>query len=207
MSSRLSQRLSFIHEHTPLSPTIYDIGCDHGDLGLSFLDSPKVQSLHLVDASLEVIRRLKSKLQEADIPKKVIIEQKKVQQLKIKNETCTIIMCGFGGLQIIEGIDHLSQQMQPDSHFVLSPHRDYLKMREHLSIRRFHVLQDLVVEERGHFYPLIVLAAQKGEALHPYGLNLWQTCGGRAFREHLLGKLKKHQNPKDQAFFKHLETL
>lgn len=207
MSSKLSHRLSFIYNHTPLNTVIYDIGCDHGDLGLSFLDRPEVQSLYFVDASLEVISRLKSKIKEADIPKAIKILHDNVQTLKINSQTCTVLMCGFGGQQIIEGIENLIVQMHEDSVLVLSPHRDYFKLRQYLFVKELELIHDLVVEERGHFYPLIVVAARKGEALDYYGHNLWHSSDGKDFREYLVNRLKNHQNPVDRAFFQYLETL
>ena len=38
---------------------VWDVGCDHGLLGSSFLDEPKVQKIFLVDPSLDVFDKLK----------------------------------------------------------------------------------------------------------------------------------------------------
>jgi tRNA A22 N-methylase len=208
MSSKLSHRLQNIHDHTPLYPHIYDVGCDHGELGLSFQIYPQVHTIHLVDPSSAVIENLVKKVNGSDITKRINIIERKADQLEIKTKKNTVIMSGFGGRQIAEGVRHLKTQLDEKSVFVLSPHGHVLQLREWLANNEFHLLLDTMILEDQQFYPLLVMANQKGRAIHPYGeKELWHSPVGAQYREHLLGVLKKHQNSQDQSFFKYLESL
>ncbi len=208
MNSRLSHRLQTIHNHTPLNPNIYDVGCDHGQLGLSFSVYPEVENIFLVDPSQEVIDSLKAKLTDADIPKQASIIQKKANQLEIKTKKNTLIMCGFGGTQMQEGLMHLKPQMDSDSIFVLSPHRHTLELREYLAREEFDLLSDQWIIENGQFYPLIVVGNSAGRGVHPFGeKNLWQTPVGAQYREYVLKMFKEHKDPLDQRFYRYLESI
>jgi tRNA A22 N-methylase len=208
MNSKLSHRLQTIHDHTPLRPHIYDVGCDHGELGLSFQIYPQVQTIHLVDPSRSVIESLIRKTSDSDIPKQVLVLQKKADQLEIKTKKNSVILCGFGGTQITEGVRHLKSQLDQESVFVLSPHRHVLQLREWLAKGEFDLLLDTMILEDQQFYPLLVLGNRQGRGVHPFGeKDLWHSPVGAQYREQLLGVLKKHQNPRDQSFSKYLESL
>lgn len=208
MNSKLSHRLQTIHDHTPLHPHIYDVGCDHGELGLSFQIYPEVHTIHLVDPSSAVIEGLKEKMSGSDIPKQVAVSKKKANQIEIKTKKNSIILCGFGGTQISEGIKHLKTQLDEESVFVLSPHRHVLQLREWLAKGTFDLLLDMMILEDNQFYPLLVVANRKGRRVHPFGeKDLWHSPVGAEYREQLLGVLKRHQNPRDQRFFQYLESL
>lgn len=208
MNSKLSHRLHTIHTHAPLNPHIFDIGCDHGDLGLSFLSLPQVQSLSLVDPSDDVIDQLKEKLAVSDIPKQIHVLKKRADQLKIETKKNTLIMCGFGGSQIAEGIAHLKPQLDSDSVFVLSPHGHFLQLREFLSQGEFDLLVDAIIFDEGQFYPLLVIGNRQGRAVHPFGEeDLWHSSVGARYRERLLRVYKNHKDPRDQSFFRYLESL
>ncbi len=208
MNFKLSHRLQTIHNHVPRKPFIYDIGCDHGELGLSFQLYPEVRAIHLVDPSIQVINSLSQKLNVSDIPKDVLLIQKKADQLEIKTKKNAIIMCGFGGSQMLEGVNHLKNQIDEDSIFIFSPHRHVLQLREGLAQGEYDLLLDMMILEDDLFYPLMVVANRKGRGVHPYGeKDLWQSREGAQYREHLLQILRNHQNSRDQSFLKYLESL
>jgi tRNA A22 N-methylase len=208
MNSKLSHRLQTIHDHTPLNPHIFDVGCDHGELGLSFVIYPEVQTINLVDPSSAVIENLIRKTSCADIPKQLLFFKKKGDQLEIKTKKNSVILCGFGGTQIAESVRHLKTQIDEESVFVLSPHSHVLQLRECLAKGEFDLLMDTMILEDQQFYPLLVLGNRKGREVHPYGeKDLWHSSVGAQYREKLLVALKKHLNPRDQSFFKYLESL
>lgn len=201
----LSGRLSKLSSYYSNQHSIWDIGCDHGLLGLSFHKMESVKSIHLVDPSDRVIEALKLKLKDSDIPH-VTIHHEPGQNIKLDRESKCIFIAGMGGKEIAEILKHFESQMGVDDQVVISPHRSVLLLRDYLFQSSFRLVTEEAFFEDGQFYPILVLS--KIESLPRvtlYGENLWKGETGTAYKKHQIKFFETHQDPSSQAYLAYLK--
>jgi len=212
-SHRLSRRLEAIKSFDHQSVSIWDIGCDHGDLGLSFIDSDWVEEINLVDPSIRVIEALKKKIEDAYITrassKKVHIIKSLGQDLKLSPKKKTLFIAGMGGKEIGEILTHLISQISIEDRIIISPHRKVLELRHLLMDMNFRLIHEEVIEEERQFYPLFVLSIDsKYDNVSMYGgAQFWGTPNGLSYKDHQIRFFLKHMDPKSQAYVEFLKSL
>jgi tRNA A22 N-methylase len=203
-----SHRLGRLVSHCGVGEMLWDIGCDHGLVGLLAGKSGAFKHICFVDPSSSVIQKLKQTI-AADIPKgfSYSIFKERGDQIKVSLRDNTFLMAGFGGLPIIETIEAIRKQLKAPARFVLSPHKNTLAVREYLHRGEWHLLCEEIVEEAGQFYEIIQLESRAGTPVSLFGTEQWSGPAGELRREDLLKKLPLHRNPQDQAFYQHLLSL
>jgi tRNA (adenine22-N1)-methyltransferase len=198
----LSARLNLLASYHTNEPIIWDIGCDHGLLGSSFLGHPDVEEIHLVDSSGRVVQNLKDAYITTP---KINILNKRGQELIIRNtkKTC-IFIAGMGGLEVGRIIQSLSPQLGPDSRFVISPHRKILELRKFLGTFPISLLTETLIEENNQFYQILVLGNFAGRKISPFGEELWDSPLGERYRRKTLLHFEHH---KDELSLQYLNWL
>lgn len=209
-SKKLSQRLNTIIELAKEGSLAWDIGCDHGHVGVELYQQNRFQKIHFVDPSEQVINKLKQ-LVHSDIPlENHLIHHQKCDELFIdETQHQCFILAGFGGQQIVEGLMNIHSQLTVAARFIISPHRDYLAVRRYLNLGKWSQISENVVFEEGQFYPILVVDnTDKGPAVDLYGgKSFWQSPEGAHWRESLRHRLKRHQNEPDQCFLRYLNSF
>lgn len=201
----LSDRLRHLSKHYQNQKYIWDIGCDHGLLGMSFYGLPGVEVVNLVDPSKPVIEELKARYKDSYITKAPLnIIHSKGQDLSIDQYSNCIFIAGMGGKEIGEIILNLLPQLDPESRIIISPHRKILELRELLGNLPISLVTEEVIEEEDQFYQILVLRPGIGKSVSPYGHDLWKSEIGEKYR---LQQLKTYEIHKDTASIKYLLYL
>jgi tRNA (adenine22-N1)-methyltransferase len=203
----LSLRLAKMRSFYSTEEHIWDIGCDHGLLGLSFQNMINVKSINLVDFSIDVIRTLKKTI-DSHIPKgNVFIHHTSGQEINIKNESNCIFIAGMGGKEIGEIIQHLLPQVGPTSQFVISPHRKILELRALLRTFQIHLKIETLVFENQQFYQVLVLKPGEGKRVGLYGEDIWKGALGRDYLEHQKLHFSQHRDQASREYLAYLQSL
>jgi tRNA (adenine22-N1)-methyltransferase len=205
LSFRLRTLASYYHQ----TKEIWDIGCDHGLLGLSFVGSPEVQEIHLVDPSGPVIDKLTT-LIDTHIPKGhslIKIEHKKGQEVQFETSfSKTIFIAGMGGKEILEIVQHLVGQMTSKDRLIVSPHRKIHELRHYLSNSKLKLFEEQVIEEDGQFYQILVLEKNLNlPNVSGFGQQLWESATGRRYLEHQLHHVEPHQDVVSRSYLQFLQ--
>jgi tRNA (adenine22-N1)-methyltransferase len=207
---RLSRRLKTIQSFYKGQDHIWDIGCDHGLLGLSFRHLENVKGLYLVDPSKEVINTLTSKFKDSYITRPALfIKNMAGQDLKITTSSNSFFIAGMGGKEIGEIVTHLLPQVGEDSQFVISPHRKILEVRDLLSKLPLTLIDEKVVFEEGQFYQILSLVpGGEGPKVSPYGeKEFWSDDDGSAYKEHQIKAYSQHRDEASKAYVTYLQSL
>lgn len=189
---------------------MWDVGCDHGLLGLSFLDNPEVSTVHLVDPSQLVINELKLKLNDSDIPnlQKIKIHHKKGQEIILGPARKIIFIAGMGGGEIIEILAHLEGQLSFNDQIIISPHRKILETRLWLSQSKFHLEQELIIYDKKQYYQAISLGLNpNAPKVSLYGDLMWKGELGHEYKIKEMNYLTCHQDKASMAYFAYLRGL
>jgi tRNA (adenine22-N1)-methyltransferase len=206
----LSGRLQKIHSFYTHQQSIWDIGCDHGQLGLSFQGNSEIEEIHLVDPSDKVIEALHLKLKDSDIPKQTLlkIHHNFGQKLKLNSLSKCIFIAGMGGKEILEILKNFETQISSGDQVVISPHRNILILRDYLSKSTYCLRHEEVLWEDDQFYPMLVLDLDpRNPKVSLYGENLWRGEPGAAYKKHQLHFFGTHQDEASQAYLAYLRMF
>lgn len=205
----LSHRLSTLHDYYQAEHSIWDIGCDHGLLGLSYLNLESVKSIHLVDPSDLVIETLNNKLEDAYITNgKLFVHHQPGQDVKLDPNSNLIFIAGMGGKEIGEIILNLITQMSEKDRLVISPHRKIGELRALLNTLPLALLHEEVIKEDGQYYQILCLTKGPQTGAVPlYGEKLWVTELGKEYRLHQLKHFEPHQDVASRQYLSYLKSL
>lgn len=210
-NSHLSLRLECLRSFYTNQAHIYDIGCDHALLGLSFLETKGVEKIFLIDPSSAVISQLENKLKDAYItkPEKLVVIKKRGQEINQEIENAVVFIAGMGGAEIISILENLNLQKNPHTRIVLSPHRKWIELRAYLHQRRDLSLQDeLILKDDQHFYQVLSLSPQDdGERVSLYGEKIWLCPESKEYHAKLLNDLSCHRDEASKLAVAHLKSL
>lgn len=205
---KLSSRLHSIYQTYSGQKCIWDIGCDHGLLGMSFRGIDTVEEIHLVDPSMEVINVLKNKLKDSYITKPTFIHHQSGQEIKVESSSNHIFIAGMGGKEILSIIESLVPQLDSSSVITISPHRKILELRSALKEMPIALKEELLVKEDGQFYQILTLIPNSsGRRVSPFGEDFWNGEGGREYREHQLNHFSLHRDEASREYVTFLKSL
>lgn len=205
----LSERLKALRSFREDEKYVWDIGCDHGDLGLSFAYD-NVEVITLVDPSRPVIDTLQLKLSNIDsyITKpKISVLHSKGQQIKTSSSSNIFFIAGMGGTEILEIIQNLLPQIDSTSSIVISPHRKILELRKELHNMDVGLVTENSLFENSQFYQILHLRRGISEKVSLYGTKIWEGEIGKAYREHQISAFSRHQDPQSKDYFEYLKNL
>lgn len=204
----LSKRLGLLAQQYHHEKHIWDIGCDHGLLGLSFDSNPHVEEIHLVDPSTPVINVLKKQLDAYITKRKIFIHHQKGQEIQLAPLSNLIFIAGMGGKEIHEILHSLIGQMKPDTRLVISPHRNILEVRAFLNQSIYRNENEFLVMEGGRYYQVMTLNLdQSFPRVSLYGESIWRGPLGSGYLEQQLLHFQEHRDGPGRSYCQYLETL
>ncbi len=205
----LPLRLATLKAYYENSEHIWDIGCDHGLLGLSFLGDPRVKSIHLVDPSERVIDSLNQKLINSHIPReKLHIHHLFGQNIKLSSQKNLLFIAGMGGQEILEILESLQPQLDSEDRVVVSPHRNILRLRQWLRQSDFRLFDESVMEENQQFYQILGLTKNSDHPLvSEFGSQIWSSSEGKRYRQRELFHFESHRDEASREYFSFLKGL
>lgn len=203
-----SFRLKKLHSYYQFEQSIWDIGCDHGLLGLSFQNTETVKVINLVDPSGPVIDVLNKKLEDSyiSIPK-INVHHKEGQELSIDSISNCIFIAGMGGKEIGSILSHLIKQLDETSRIIISPHRKILELRSFLNSLPVTLVSEEVIEEDRQFYQIMSLKVGSGPKVSLYGDKLWESETGRRYLDHQIKYFSPHADEISRLYVSYLRGL
>lgn len=156
IAPRLKQLASMVDQHS----TLVDIGSNHGQLPLYLKANGHLGAIYATEYSVDSFDALQYFLSESEIP---CYQADGLHHLP--KDVSTVVIAGMGGLLILSILKQLTFHPQVDT-LILGPQKDLFALRQGLMDFGFYIVDEHMVEDKGHFYPLI--KAIKG--LHQYSL-------------------------------------
>lgn len=203
---KLSKRLAHFAQFYQAQDIVWDIGCDHGQLGLHFLTHSHAPQINLVDPAKPVIDKLKEKVLDSDIPRTAVFHSKG-QDIKLdRSHSHFIFIAGMGGSEIIEILSNIFPQLKVSDLVFISPHTKVLDVRHFLRKQGDVLLKEGVLCDHGIWYPYFLLG-QGGESCTVFGESIFLGEEGENYKKHLIEKLSKHRDKQSKAFLNFLSGL
>lgn len=208
MVKSLSHRLHSLARYYNNEECIWDIGCDHGQLGLSFAQDLRVKEIHLVDPSKPVIVKLHQAIDAYISKGKVFVHHVRGQEITLRTCSQLIFIAGMGGREMGHILESLETKISPLTRIVISPHRNILELRERLAGSSFRLESEELVKDFDRLYQVMVLSKLATvSAVSPYGKELWDHPLAQEYREQQLLHFKSHRDPRSEGYCRFLEQL
>ncbi len=162
MKIHLSERLAWIHSRLLSSEPVWDICCDHGILGLAALQSGHPEVI-FVDQVVPILENLRQKLKDSP---QILPEQSdqrhRVLCLDAQNLSeklyGTVVVAGVGGFKIADFISAWSdRQIISAKRFILSPHKDLIKVKNEMNLLEdYNLTEEVRLESRTAHWNILV---------------------------------------------------
>lgn len=209
--SGLSLRLSTLTKLYRHRHSIWDIGCDHGKLGLSFIDNPSVAKIYLVDPSRPVfdvlLKTIDSYITKENFFKICPLFQKG-QEVTLNPESKTIYIAGMGGREIEKIFSHLYPQLSSTDELIISPHKNIIELRAFLRNHEIFCESEELVLEDGQYYQILKLTKDNSfPRVSLYGEGLWQHSLGPEYQKQQLKHFSRHKDPQTLGYLSFLASL
>jgi len=160
-SIKLSKRLESIYQYVKNErehDVFWDICCDHGHLALKVAQHALVKKVILIDKVAGIIEKVKQTVLVTDIPVGVEVSAfaQDGRQLKIDSDQQNLILiCGIGGLLLIDMLVNMDDQINDEQTLILSPHRSTVEVRAKLQMLGYGLVEEKLVSEGRHFYEIL----------------------------------------------------
>jgi tRNA (adenine22-N1)-methyltransferase len=185
---------------------IYDLCCDHGQIGLEFSQKYPQATLYFIDAVKEIIQRLEYKLTSKH-HHAITADVGAYQYPNLSN--ALIVIAGVGTHTIISALDNLYSQGF-DGDLIVCTHKNQLLLREYLIDRDCRLINERIIKDNKQFYEILFCNTQKGELITRVGSKMWHNFDEVTQEYHSkiveLYKLKSHKQ-KDDKFTELLQSL
>lgn len=162
---RLLRVLSYVRD----GDVLWDIGCDHGYLGMRALLDKNLSKLICVDQSPRVIENLKKRMALENLPPQVRqdvlqripdYEDKDIRHicadaasLKPEPISGTVVIAGMGAKAIIRILNEfVCKNWRPHTQLLLIPNAERQRLREALQEMQLHVQEESIQDGKRVFY-------------------------------------------------------
>ena len=153
-SLRLSRRLQVVADFVCPGKRTADVGCDHGKLSAFLLESKKTPFVYATDLRPAPLEKAKTLLAERGLEEvSACICCDGLQEVPQTVEQ--VVIAGMGGEEICHILDQAPWARREDFPMVLCPHSKAEVVRRWLASEGFQVEREAMVEEKGHFYPIM----------------------------------------------------
>ena len=159
-------RLAAVYDMLGKSPTVVDIGCDHGYLSAALITgerAKKVIASDISEASVSKAAKLAASMGISDRMKTVLADG--LDSAMDIEPPYSIAICGMGG-ELIAGILERGRSIALSAkRIVMQPMRSEAKLRRYLYENGYRILDERVVLDEGRYYQIISACPLKGDTI------------------------------------------
>lgn len=149
---------------------VVDTCCDHGQLGMAFLEKMPVL---FVDQVPKIMKKLKVKLEKTSFDNYNLVTSK-AQDLELPPNKNLICIAGIGGVELINILEALLKKGGLEkSHFLLSPQYQLFEVRRFLIENGFKKIKEDLAFDGRKGRELFYASLKEGDEIDPIGTNLF----------------------------------
>lgn len=160
---KLSNRLKAVASFVEKGSNIADIGTDHGYIPIYLVKEAIAQRAIAMDIRTGPLKRAHDHIKEHGLQDR--IETRLSDGLGQLNpgEADTVIIAGMGGELILHILEQGKPLWESVNRWILSPQLDLERVRRYLQQHGFCIREEIMVEEDGKFYNILLVIRGKME--------------------------------------------
>lgn len=189
---------------------LWDVGCDHGLVGLRALQEDRVPFVNFVDISAAAIDSLTTRL-PTDLAPRSQIRLTRGQDLPWNEVAGTVVLAGLGPATIRSIVDVIPLASRSRLQLVMSSEKNSDELRSWLDENGWRLVagSEAICRERGRFRLVFAVRYEEGERLRPFGNSIFESFDGMEYLNSLIELWRGSQvkQSKWPANFRHLLDL
>lgn len=163
----LSKRLRAIAAFNGDGRRIADIGTDHAYLPIELAKQGQIDFAVASDIGAGPCAIARANVADNDLAEVITVRQADgLLGLTAEDVLDTVYIAGMGGILIQQILAQGADRLDGTETLVLSPNRDAESLRRWLAAHEFGILDEALVEDMGHVYPIMVVGQTKPQV--PY---------------------------------------
>ncbi|RJG48161.1 tRNA (adenine(22)-N(1))-methyltransferase TrmK [Motilimonas pumila] len=188
---------------------IWDMCCDHGQVGINLLDRSPACHLHFVDQVPSIMTSLQLRLEHhfASSSTHWHTHCQDAGQISFSAaESHLVIIAGVGGVNTLALINQmLSKTPSSNIDFLLCPVHQLWPLRKALNQKGYGLEREQLLQENRRFYELLYVSGTSQKAISNTGCHLWQADKrlSEQYQQRLLAHYHRMQHADDQ----HIATI
>ncbi len=133
---------------------LFDVGCDHGKLGIHCIQLKLTKKVIFTDISKLNLKKAQDNFKRLKVSSSLVdfVCEDGLPDL-VQNIECTVAICGLGA-ETIKNI--ISKNKSVNATFVLQPATNEEKLRKYLIENNYMVLCERIIKQSNKFYSIIV---------------------------------------------------
>ena len=163
----VSRRLRACETQIRPGARVADIGCDHGYLAIELLRTGRASFVHASDLREQPIKKAMANALRFGVADKIRFTQADGLRAVDPKEVDTIVCAGMGGDLIAEILDAAPWVKHKKYRLILQPQSSGNDLRRKLSEDGFHIEKEVLVEDGGFLYQVLVVRYGHPEHLSP----------------------------------------
>lgn len=209
MSNRINQIVQSINQE---SGRVWDLCCDHGQIGIKAYQSNPNFNIHFVDQISSITANLASTV-AAYIPRASFsIQTKNVLDLKFENND-TLIICGVGGILISKLLQNIAGQNLNQIELIICAHQDVHFLRKSVP-DCFYLRCEKLIFERNKGYEILCINKDfHNSSVSEIGQQMWDLTNekhlnyAKRFQEYYQLKCNFESNPTHELLLNSFNNL
>ena len=157
----LSRRLKAVADFVPQDMICADIGSDHGYLPIYLVGERIIPHAIAADIGKGPLESAAANVRKYDLADKIELRLGNGLTVLRSNEVECVTICGMGGSLMSEILDNSPEVVDALKCMVLEPNVGAHLIRRWAGENHWQITAEELIEEDGHFYPIIRL--EKGE--------------------------------------------
>ncbi|MGI5849110.1 MAG: tRNA (adenine(22)-N(1))-methyltransferase [Christensenellales bacterium] len=165
----MSHRLESIVDMVPKAQTVADIGCDHGKVAISLVKKGKAKNVICSDISGKSLDKARKLVVLNQLDHSISLREGNGLKVLGDGEADVAVIAGMGGELIVVIMD-ADKEKVPDT-LVLSCNNNAIIVRKWLCQNGYRIVNEDLIFENRHFYPIMLAEKGKTEQLSDMALE------------------------------------
>ena len=167
---QVSDRIQKLAAYVRPNGIVYDLCCDHGQIGLAAWDRLPLRSLIFVDQAPRALEALRKELEARGLAadQRIQVKACAAELLQIAEEPADFIIAGVGCRTMVNILKKLFSKGLGRHRLILCPEKNYFAVRSYLIELGYGMIAEDVVSQVGRYREIIVIEA-KGGPIHLMG--------------------------------------
>ena len=151
-TTHLSKRLTSVYNLLGMGNVIADVGCDHGYLPISLIESGRFKRAIAMDINEGPLIKASDNIAAHGLSELIETRLSDGVSALEAGEADAISICGMGGNVIMHIFDEGTHILPYADKIVIQPQSEYMKLQHHLLLQGYTISDEDIVYEDGHYY-------------------------------------------------------
>lgn len=160
----LSKRLTAVTDLLPSGNTVADIGCDHGYISITLVQSGKYKRALAMDVRKGPLSIAEDNIASAGLKDQIVTRLSDGLEKLDVGEADSVVIAGMGGILLKNILDRSIDKVKAMNYLVLQPQSDISLVRKYIRDNGLSIIKENMIYEDGKYYPMFLVSYKAASA-------------------------------------------